>query len=286
MSWAPNDLVTDVDLRDYEEEVLTAFGQSTWQAKRAKALEDWLFPILKGQGFDPQKLRTRFECDKVWGYTSSAYSDKTAAASDTTADDLNLATIFANASTDVIYIGSTAPFRGVFVRMADTVSSASGILSVAYWNGNWENLLVADGTIQTAGKSFSAGGSVTWLLPVDWMTRTVNGSDPLYWAKLTVSAVPTGAKAGQLAVIRASSLRAPATFRTLQLIMAEAPTGADGPYRDKSQFYKDEADAALQRALQICGGEFDTDDASDLISETEAAHTPAEAGGGWHLERA
>jgi hypothetical protein len=46
-------------------------------------------------------------------------------------------------------------------------------------------------------------------------------------------------------------------FRTLQLIFQEAPTGADGPWREKADFYKDEADAALQRALAICGGEFD-----------------------------
>jgi len=285
VSFSPNDLLTDVDLRDYEDAVLSGFGQTTWQSKRTKALEDWLFPILKGRGFNPHRLRTRYACDAVFGFTGSVFSDQTGVVTDTSPDDLNLATVFTTAGTDALYIGSTQPFRGLFIRLLEAVNTAASVLAVAYWNGNWESLLIADGTIQTAGKTLSAGGSVTWLLPVDWMTRVVNGSASLYWAKVTVSATPTSAKASQLGVIRASALRAPATFRTLQLIMAEAPTSSEGPWREKAEFYKDEADLALQRALLIVGGEFDTD-SSDQIDPTETGQTAEEAGGGpWVLER-
>jgi hypothetical protein len=285
VSWHPNDLVSDADLRDYEPAVLTSFGVSSWQSMQTKALEDWLFPILKGRGFDPYRLRTRFEPDSVLGYTGAVYSDKTSAAKDTTEDDLNLATIFTTAGTDALYVGSTAPFRGLFLRMLDTPSSAAAVLSVAYWNGNWENVTIADGTIQTAGKTLSAGGSVSWLLPVDWMTRGLSTSAPLYFVKVTISATPTAAKAGQLGVIRGSALRAPATFRTLQLIYQAAPTGGDGPWRDKAAFYKDEADLALQRALAIVGGEFDVDE-TDAISVTESELLTEQVSGGWTLERA
>jgi hypothetical protein len=286
VSFAPNDLVTDTDLRDYEEAVIAGFGQTTWQGKRTKALEDWLFPILKGRGFDPHRLRTRYAADGVFAYTGSVYTDRTGVVADTSDDDLNLATVFTTAGTDALYLGSSSPFRGIFLRMLDAVSSAAGVLSVAYWNGNWEALTIADGTIQTAGKTLSAGGSVTWLLPVDWMTRTLNSSVARYWVKVTVSATPTAAKASQIGVIRASALRAPATFRTLQLIMVEAPTGSEGPWREKAEFYKDEADNALQRALLIVGGEFDTD-VTDVIDVTETTQTAEEAGGGpWVLERA
>lgn len=285
MSWSPNDLVTDADIRDYEEAVLSTFGQTTWQGKRTKALEDWLFPILKGRGFDPYKLRTRMEPTTVWGYTGSAYTDRTSVVRDATEDDLNLATLFATAGTDALYIGFTGPFRGLFVRMLEAVSSVAGSLSVAYWNGNWEALTIADGTIQTAGKTLSGGGSVTWLLPVDWTVRTLNASAALYWVKVTIAATPTSAKATQIGVIRASCLRAPATFRTLQLIMAEAPTGSDGPWREKAQFYREEADLALQRALAIVGAEFDSD-SNDEISTTEAEQTSDEtSGGSWGLLR-
>lgn len=286
MSYHPNDLVSDFDLADYEAGIMSGFGQTSWQGKRTKALEDWLFPILKGRGFDPHRLRTRFEPEQVWGYTGSAYSDKTSAAKDTTDDDLNLATIFATVGTDALYIGSKEPFRGLFVRLLDSPSSVAAALSVSYWNGNWEPLTVSDGTTQAAGKAFSAGGAVSWLLPADWMTRPISTATGYYYVKVTISATPTGAKAGQIGVIRGSSLRAPATFRTLQLIFQEAPTGGNGPWKEKADFYKDEADLALQRALAIVGGEFDSD-ASDEVSDTESQQTTDQvSGGGWALERA
>jgi hypothetical protein len=69
--------------------------------------------------------------------------------------------------------------------------------------------------------------------------------------------------------------------------MKEAPTGGSGPWLDKAAYYETEADAALQRALLICGGEFETDEPpTDLISEEESEQTTAEAAGtGWRMER-
>lgn len=285
MSWHPNDLVSDRDLQDYESAILTTFGQTNWQARRTKALEDWLFPILKTQGFDPYALRTRYEPELVYGYTGGTYSDATAAAKDTTEDDLNLATIFATPGSDALYVGSKAPFRGVFFRFLDSVGSASSVLTAKYWNGNWAALGIADGTIHSVGKTFSGGGTVSWMLPTDWARRAVNSSAALYWVKLTVSSVPTGAKTTQIGCVRVSALRAPAALRTLMLIMREAPTSGEGPWAAKADYYEKEADAALQRALLIVSGEFDTDN-TDVISDTEAQQTTAEVSGGWRLERA
>jgi len=283
MSWHPSDLVTNADLAAYENQVMQRFGQSDWSAKVTKALEDWLFPTLKARGFDPFRLRTRLEPALVLTYTSSAFADRTADARSTDADDLNLATILA-ASTDYLYVGLTQPFRGVHVRMLDQVSSAAAVLTAQYWADAWTALTVADGTAKTTGKPFSGGGSLTWGVPTDWSVRKVNNSADLYWVRLSLSAAPTGAKATQLGGVRASVFRAPVALRTLQLIFREAPTGQDGPWLEKAEFYKDEADAALTRALEICGGEFDTD-ASDQISADEADQTPEEAGGGWQMER-
>ncbi len=204
---------------------------------------------------------------------------------DATADDLNHATIFATVGTDALYVGSEKPFKGVFVKMLDSVSSVTGTLTVQYWSGTWEATAIADRT-SVNGKTFAAGGSVTWQQPTDWQPRVVNSSESLYWVKLTVSATPTGAKASQIGVIRASMLRAPATFRTLQLIYQEARTGADGPWVEKAKTYEAEAEAAFERALPIIGGEFDTD-GSDLVSEAESEHTAEQVGGGaFTLERA
>ncbi len=283
MSWHLNDLLTDEDLVSYESAILTQFGTTDWQARRTKALEDWLFPILKGQGFDPQRLRTRYECDAVLGYTSAAYTDFTSASQDTTTEDINLATVLASAGSGVLYIGSTSPFRGIFLRLHDAVSSVAGTMTVQYWSGAWEAVAVLDRT-SVNGKTLAAGGAVTWTLPVDWAVRKVDTVDKLYWVKVTVSATPTGAVASQIGTIRASALRAPTTYRTLQLIFQEAPTGSDGPWADKAAFYRTEADAALQRALPILGGEFDTDE-SDLISEEESDASTAASSEGFLWER-
>lgn len=286
MSWHPNDLVTDADLRDYEASILTSFGETTWLAKRTKALEDWLFPILAGRGFDPFRLITRAEVDVAYAHTGGTYTAVTSLVRDTPPDDVNLATVFTTPATDALYLGSTRPFRGVFVRIEDNPSTVASVLSVAYWAGTWTSLLVADGTQDVAGKTLSGGGSVTWLLPMDWTTRAVNNSTRLYWVKVTVSATPTGAKTGQIATIRASALRPPATFRTLELIFREAPIQEQGPWDAKADYYAAQANEALQRALPLVGAEFDSD-ASDQISETESGQTSDEAtGGGWVLERA
>jgi hypothetical protein len=156
-------------------------------------------------------------------------------------------------------------------------------MTVAYWSGAWEAIAIRDRTA-VSGKTLASGGAVTWTMPVDWVVRKVSDTAGLYWVKVTVSATPTGAVASQIGTIRASALRAPTTFRTLQLIFQEAPTGGDGPWAEKAEFYRTEADAALQRALPILGGEFDTDE-SDLVSEDESESTTASSSEGFLWER-
>lgn len=277
-SWHPSDLVADADLVAYEPRILTQFGVTDWADVRQKALEDWLFPLLVGAGLDPQRLRTRHQADAVLGYTSSTYSDKTSAASSTTADDINLATVLA-ASSDRLYVGSTSPFRGLSVRLLDSVSSVATTLTVALWADTWRTVSATDGTQATAGKPFSAGGSLTWRVPSEWVTRQINSTGPYYWARLSMAAAPTGATATQISCIRRSLLSAPVTFRVLALILRAAPLAQDGPWRDKADWYEQEADAAFQRVIGAIGGEFDTVTQDDVIDTEEAVQTTAEAAG-------
>ena len=286
-SWAPNDLVSDTDLIAYERTILSQFGQSDWQAKRAKTLEDWLFPLLVQQGLEPQRLRTRYTPSEVYGYTSAAFTDYTAASQNQTTDDLPLATILA-AGTDYLYIGSPEPFRGLSLRMHEAVSAQASTLTVALWRDAWRSVTVTDGTAATAGTPFGRGGAITWTLPEDWVTRIVNGSGHRYWARISVSAAPTAlTSAGQLAVIRRSALCAPATLRTLYQIFHEAQTSQDGPWRDKADTYRQMAEEAWLRCLPLVGREFDTDPVDDVVDATEATRTTDEvSGGGWRWERA
>lgn len=287
MSWEVNDLLTDTDLQAYEGTILSGFGKTNWREKRSVALNDWLVPILRTRGFNIERLRTRYEPDNVQSVISGTYADIRGAAIDQTSDDINLASVFATVGTDALYVGSTKPFRGLSIRVLDAVSAISALLTVSVWTDRWESVSINDGTQRTPGKSFSAGGAVTWDVPTQWVRRPVNGSDPLYFVKLTMSATPTSAKCGQIGVIRRSALCGPLALRTLALIMWEAPTGADGPWETKAARYETEADAALQRALEIIGGEFEADDTvTDQIDATEAAQSAAEVSRGPHrLER-
>jgi len=288
MSFAPNDLFDDLDLRAYEGSILSAFGKVDWKEKRAKAVNDWLKPLMRANGFTVQRFRTRFEPAAVVGFTGAAYTDKLGDATDSDADDLNLATVFATAGSDALYLGSSQSFRGVSLRMQDSVTAVANVLSVSYWADAWVALTITDTTQKTVGKSFSGGGSVTWRLPDDWALRKVSTYGPYYWVKLTVSATPTSALAGQVGVIRHSSVSAAVTFWTLALIMREAPTSSAGPWIEKAEWYEQQAEAAWQRALPVLGGEFETDDPlTDQISAEEAGQTTSEATGGpWRLERA
>jgi hypothetical protein len=288
VSWAPSDLFTELDLLAYEGSILTSFQKVDWQEKRRKAVTDWLRPLLRANGFAVERFRTRFEPDAVVGFTGAAYSDKRGAAISTDVDDLNLATIFATAGSDALYVGSAQQFRGISLRMQDSVTSTANVLSVAYWADAWIALDVVDKTQKVTGKSFSGGGSVTWRMPEDWALRSISTFGRRYWVKLTVSATPASATAGQFGVIRHSALAPAVTFWTLALIMREAPASASGPWLEKAVWYEAQADAAWQRALSVLGGEFETDDPiTDQISETESEQTTSEATGGpWRMERA
>jgi hypothetical protein len=286
MAWAPNDLVSDGDLVGYEANILTQFGQYDWTPRRTKALEDWLFPRLVANGFNPHRLRTRFVADALWGFTGGVYADLSAEARDGGDDDINAATLFATPSTDALYVGSVQPFRGLSIRMLDSVSSVAGQMTVSIWSDTWQDIGITDGTIRVSTKTLSGGGPVTWTVPGEWVERPVNGSTSLFYARVKVSAVPTGAQFAQIGVIRRSLLCAAATLRTLCLIYREAPTSQDGPWREKAEWYEAQASDAFDMVKGEIGGEFDTIVVDDIVDPAEQAQTTEMVtGGGWVMER-
>lgn len=284
MSWAPNDLVSDADLTAYERKILTQFAASDWKARRAKALEDWLFPLLEAAKFIPQRLRTRFKVAHVIGVTSGATTDLTSAAQ--TEGGLNLANILA-APSDALYIASNTPFRGLSVRMQDSVNAVAATLTAELWTDTWTAPAGISNETITTGKPFARGGAIIWTIPEGMVERSLQGVGPYYWLKLSLSATMTaGTVIGPISVIRRSRLCGPAALRTLALIFREAPTSQDGPWDEKAEWYEAEADKALTRVLESIGGEFDTD-VDDVIAPAEEAQTSAQVtGGGWTFERA
>jgi hypothetical protein len=283
VSYAPNDLVTDKDLLGYERTILTQFGMEDWQARRQKAISDWLFPLLESRGYSPLRLRTRHSPAEAVGYTSATYTDRSSAAGD--ADGLVLSTILASTS-DRLYLGFAEPFHGISVRMLDSVNAVSANLSLDVWADGWVTPDdVEDGT-RLGMASFAKGGAITWTSPDALVQRTVNSQGPCYWARLSLSGVPTtGTAIGPVTLIRRSRLCAAVTCRTLALIFREAPIGQDGPWERKAEWYEAEAERAWLRVADRIGGEFDTD-GDDAIDRDEAVQTAESVSGGLVWERA
>lgn len=284
MAWAPNDLVSDVDLIAYERTILTQFAALDWHSRRQKALEDWLFPLLEGRGFAPDRLRTRLVPTSAASTVSSVTTDVTSTVA--TEDGITLSSAFA-ASTDYLYIGHSEMFRGLSVRVTDAPNAVAGSLLLTLWTDRWQSPADVRNGAQAGNAPFAKGGAITWTMPESLVRRTINGTSA-YWARLAVSATPTsGSKLGPVSVIRRSRLCAPVTFRTLALIFREAPTGQDGPWREKADWYEQEAERSWARVASTIGGEFDTDN-DDVISVTESGQTADAATGrsGFVWERA
>lgn len=290
MAWHPQDLVADTDLVAYERTILTQFGVTDWKAKRQKAIEGWLFPLIASAGLDPYRLRTRAQATTVFGVTSGVYTDYSDRAKNTTTDDIPLVTILA-ASSDALVIGAPWQFRGVSLRMLDAVSSAARTLTVETWRDQWKAFVPADlsdETKATNGTPFSKGGAITWTMPEDWVVRTLNNSAALYFARLRLDGAPTGAALGQIGVIRRSCLCDAVAFRTLCYIFREAPQQQDGPWDARADWYEKQAEDAWQRNLPLLGREFDSETVDDVIDPTEGTQTTdtASGGSGWSWDRA
>lgn len=278
--WFPNDVVFDSDLEAYEQTILTQFGQTDWQVKRKKALEDWAFPTLAKAGFVPERLRTRYAPAQVWGLTGGAYTDYTSKATTANSATIPLATVFTTPATDHLLVGAPFQFRGLSIRMLDQVSNTNGTLSVQVWADAWTNVTTLNETQFLNNKPFSRGGDVRWVMPQDWVTRTVNGSAPLYWARVTLTSTPTGAFCGQIGCIRGTALTGPVTLRTLGLIFREAQTMQAGPWQEKADAYLQDAESAMQGALLLVARDFDTITVDDQIDSAEAAQTAGDVTAG------
>lgn len=280
--WHPNDLVTDQDLMDYESKILTEFGQTDWERRRQKVLEDWLFPLMERRGYAPDRFRTRAAPDKVFSFASPTYTDQTSTAD--SSDGLNLATLL-DSSAKYLYIGAKTLFRGLSVRMLEAVNSAAVALTVDVWADKWVTATVVDSTL-IGSKPFARGGSITWGPIAGVVRRAINGSDSMYWMRLSFSAAPTGATCGPIAVIRRSRLTAAATFRTLMHIFEEAPVSQEGPWDAKAAKYEARSLEAWGNVVDQLGPEFDTDN-DDKIDGDENSQTSQEVTGrmGYALER-
>jgi hypothetical protein len=125
-----------------------------------------------------------------------AYTDYSANVIDNnpaTQADLDALDTVANG--DWFVIGGPVPFIGAALDMdAANVNANNAVLTVEYWTGAaWAAMAaMTDGTIVAAGKTLSGDGQVTWRLPTDWASSTINAITA-YWVRCSVNAALSAA---------------------------------------------------------------------------------------------
>lgn len=123
---------------------------------------------------------------------NGSFTDDTTAANSTTSDDMELLPATPVVNEDRFLFGHSEQFGQLKIDQSTAGTGGFGI-TWQYWNGAWTNLSgVTDGT-----SNFSTTGEniVSWTIPGDWATTTINSQGPFYYVRAaytsgTVTIVP------------------------------------------------------------------------------------------------
>jgi hypothetical protein len=134
---------------------------------------------------------------------NDVYTDETTEANSGTSGDMNLLPATPVVNQDRYLFGHSEQFDRLKVNVS-TAGTGGFTITWQYWNGAWVNLSgVTDGT-----SSFSTLGTniVSFTLPGDWATTTVNSQGPYYYVRAaftagSVTVTPLG-RSGTLDVTR------------------------------------------------------------------------------------
>jgi len=96
---------------------------------------------------------------------------------------------------DGIYVGWSDKFNAVYFNLSATVNTVASSMTAYYFDGyDWSSLTISDGTKTGTAPNevtLAQNGNITFTIPYDWETYTINGDD-LYWIKFVpVPAVST-----------------------------------------------------------------------------------------------
>ena len=260
-----DDLVTVLDVLAVDTAAATDFGgQQNLDDKRRVAVQDWLCPLLEQAGYPVRKHKTRRAPDGAFAYVGGAFADKKAALVDGHA----LNSLIVNATTDAIYVGLTAPYKGLLADMTDSVNGAAAGCSITYWNGQWSAFSSLSNQTVVAGVPFARAGRITWPEPSDWLVREVE--DVLaYWVRIQLSAAPTSGTLNQLLPIARSRLTYPTALRVCAQLYAEGAGASRGDWKEKALDTMQQASAALQLVIGRLADEFDVDNDGTTANSTE-----------------
>lgn len=111
---------------------------------------------------------------------NGTFTDQTTAANSSTVDDINLLPATPVVNQDRYIIGHPTQFNKLNLDIS-TPGSGGFTITWQYWNGAWTNLSgVTDNT-----QSFLNPGeaTVSWTMPGDWATTTINSQGPYYYVR-------------------------------------------------------------------------------------------------------
>jgi uncharacterized protein YuzE len=134
--------------------------------------------------------------DHAFADDGTVFTDETTEAGDAGANDMTLMPAAGGEAVgDAYYFGNATKFAGMKIVIG--TSGVGDTVLFEYWNGTaWTNLATAHKLVDdTSG--LTVGPStvfVTWEVPTDWTTKTVN-SVTEYWMRIRVSAANFGTSA-------------------------------------------------------------------------------------------
>lgn len=115
---------------------------------------------------------------------NGSFTDETIVANSNATNDMNLLPATPVANQDRYLFGHTEQFTQLCLDVTDAATGAT--LTWQYWNGAWVSLSgVTDGTSNYAN---TGSNTVSWTLPGDWATTTVNSQGPYYYVRAALTA--------------------------------------------------------------------------------------------------
>ncbi len=123
---------------------------------------------------------------QVWQVDNTTFVDESTDANSTGNADW---TIFpaSEDTSDYVAIGYSQKFRKVIFDNANGTAGVGGTVSWQYWNGSWTALTgVSDGTTGFTAAA-ADGQTLTFTVPTDWVTTSLNGSQNLYYIRAIVT---------------------------------------------------------------------------------------------------
>jgi len=137
--------------------------------------------ILSNQGQADSESATAF--DKVFIYDSVTYIDVTTEASTEGGTEFNII----DNTGEYIYTGLSTTFAGA--KMEWQTRGSGYTTRVEYWNGAWTTMTANVNNLNDETSNFESNGRITWSIPGDWATTTVNTFNK-YWIRISTVSVP------------------------------------------------------------------------------------------------